>query len=85
MRVPHVAPTAFGHHGLFGRGERYPLELARALALVDGVRCELVTSGGRRVSRSTTGCGFTFCARWATSAASRRTRSHPSRRATNWF
>lgn len=43
MRVLHVAPTAFGHDGLFGGGERYPLELARALALVDGVRCELVT------------------------------------------
>jgi hypothetical protein len=45
MRVLHVAPTAFGHDGLFGGGERYPLELARALALVDGVRCELVTFG----------------------------------------
>jgi hypothetical protein len=32
-----------------------------------------------------TGCGSTFCAPWATSAATRRTRSHPSRRATNWF
>ena len=28
MRVLHVAPTAFGHDGLFGGGERYPLELA---------------------------------------------------------
>ena len=45
MRVLHVAPTAFGHDGLFGGGERYPLELARTLALVDGVRCELVTFG----------------------------------------
>lgn len=45
MRVLHVAPTAFGHDGLFGGGERYPLELARALALVDGVRCERVTFG----------------------------------------
>ncbi|HEV8652179.1 MAG TPA: hypothetical protein VG276_23010 [Actinomycetes bacterium] len=28
----HVAPAAFGAAGLFGGGERYPLELARALA-----------------------------------------------------
>ena len=32
MRVIHVAPTPFGADGLFGGGERYPLELARALA-----------------------------------------------------
>jgi ABC-type lipopolysaccharide export system ATPase subunit len=31
MRVIHVAPTPFGQQGLFGGGERYPLELARAL------------------------------------------------------
>lgn len=43
MRVIHVAPTAFGAQGLFGGGERYPLELARALA--QHVRCELVTFG----------------------------------------
>jgi alpha-maltose-1-phosphate synthase len=41
MRVVHVAPTLFGPAGIFGGGERYPLELARALArLVD---CELVS------------------------------------------
>ncbi len=28
----HVAPTAFGAAGLFGGGERYPIELARACA-----------------------------------------------------
>lgn len=39
----HVAPTAFGAAGLFGGGERYPLELARALA--GEVDCELVTFG----------------------------------------
>ncbi len=39
----HVAPTAFGIEGLFGGGERYPLELARALAREPGVECELVT------------------------------------------
>ena len=43
MRVIHVAPTAFGQQGLFGGGERYPLELARALA--QHVSCELVTFG----------------------------------------
>jgi glycosyltransferase involved in cell wall biosynthesis len=43
MRVTHVAPTLFGSDGLFGGGERYPLELARALARE--VRCRLVTFG----------------------------------------
>jgi glycosyltransferase involved in cell wall biosynthesis len=43
MRVTHVAPTAFGDGGLFGGGERYPLELARALARE--VSCRLVTFG----------------------------------------
>ena len=43
-----MAPSAFGRDGLYGGGERYPLELARALA--DEVDCELVTFG-RRPSR----------------------------------
>jgi glycosyltransferase involved in cell wall biosynthesis len=43
VRVIHVAPTGFGPDGLFGGGERYPLELARALA--EHVDCELVTFG----------------------------------------
>jgi glycosyltransferase involved in cell wall biosynthesis len=43
VRVIHLAPTAFGRDGLFGGGERYPLELARALA--EHVECELVTFG----------------------------------------
>jgi glycosyltransferase involved in cell wall biosynthesis len=43
VRVIHVAPTAFGREGLFGGGERYPYELARALA--QHVSCELVTFG----------------------------------------
>jgi glycosyltransferase involved in cell wall biosynthesis len=38
-----VAPTCFGVDGLFGGGERYSLELARALARE--VDCELVTFG----------------------------------------
>jgi glycosyltransferase involved in cell wall biosynthesis len=43
MRVMHIAPTSFGTGGLFGGGERYPLELARALA--SEVDCELITFG----------------------------------------
>src|SRR5438105_5414249 len=43
MRVTHVVPTPFGRAGLFGGGERYPLELARALA--SRVECELITFG----------------------------------------
>jgi glycosyltransferase involved in cell wall biosynthesis len=50
VRVVHVAPTPFGAGpgGLLGGGERYPLELATALAR--RVECELVTFGrpGRR-------------------------------------
>ena len=36
-----VAPTAFGEHGIYGGGERYPLELARAVAR--HVDCTLLT------------------------------------------
>jgi len=43
VRVIHVAPTPFGADGLFGGGERYPLELARALAR--HVECELISFG----------------------------------------
>lgn len=43
IRIVHVAPTPFGPDGLYGGGERYPLELARALAR--HVDCELVTFG----------------------------------------
>jgi glycosyltransferase involved in cell wall biosynthesis len=45
MRVVHVVPTQFGSAGLFGGGERYPLELARALAT--RLECELITFGPR--------------------------------------
>src|SRR5262245_56528759 len=45
MRILHVAPTRFGDDGLYGGGERYPLELARATARIPGVRCTLVTFG----------------------------------------
>jgi glycosyltransferase involved in cell wall biosynthesis len=54
VRVIHVAPTPFGLHGLFGGGERYPLELARALA--ERVDCELITFGRHpRVEREPSG------------------------------
>jgi glycosyltransferase involved in cell wall biosynthesis len=45
VRIVHVAPTPFGAGGLLGGGERYPLELARALAGAADV--ELVTFGPR--------------------------------------
>jgi glycosyltransferase involved in cell wall biosynthesis len=43
MRVVHVAPTPFGSAGIFGGGERFPLELARELAR--HVDCELISFG----------------------------------------
>jgi glycosyltransferase involved in cell wall biosynthesis len=43
VRIVHVAPTPFGAGGLLGGGERYPVELARALAR--HVDVELVTFG----------------------------------------
>jgi glycosyltransferase involved in cell wall biosynthesis len=45
LRVVHVTPTLFGAAGIFGGGERYPLELARALS--SHVSCRLVTFGPR--------------------------------------
>lgn len=45
IRVVHVSPGAFGAGGLFGGGERYPLELARHMA--DVVPTRLVTFGDR--------------------------------------
>ncbi|GAC1324725.1 MAG: glycogen synthase [Chloroflexota bacterium] len=39
-------PTPFGSGGIFGGGERYPLELARALAA--HIDCELITFGRYR-------------------------------------
>ncbi|MGH2813190.1 MAG: glycosyltransferase family 4 protein [Actinomycetota bacterium] len=46
MKVTHVVPTMFGADGLFGGGERHPLELARALSR--HVDCRLVVFGSRR-------------------------------------
>jgi glycosyltransferase involved in cell wall biosynthesis len=48
VRVTHVAPTQFGADGLFGGGERYPLELARALSRE--VDCELISFGPERAA-----------------------------------
>ncbi len=49
-----MVPTPFGKQGLFGGGERYPLELARALAR--HVDCELVTFGrSSHVARDASG------------------------------
>jgi len=33
---PHVAPAAFGHHGLFGRGERYDTKPLAGITLTVG-------------------------------------------------
>jgi glycosyltransferase involved in cell wall biosynthesis len=49
VRVLHVAPIPFGPDGVLGGGERYPLELATALA--PAVDCELVTFGRRPGTR----------------------------------
>jgi glycosyltransferase involved in cell wall biosynthesis len=54
MRVVHVAPTVFGTDGVYGGGERYPVELARALA--SRIDCELVTFGSSaRIVREPSG------------------------------
>src|SRR5689334_5620780 len=45
-RVLHVAPNLFGFDGAIGGGERYPLELARAMA--DRVPTRLLAFGSRR-------------------------------------
>jgi glycosyltransferase involved in cell wall biosynthesis len=45
MLIVHVVPTPFGLTGLHGGGERYPLELCRALTR--HVSCRLVTFGSR--------------------------------------
>ena len=44
--MTHLVPTMFGEEGLFGGGERYPLELARILSRHVG--CRLVTFGPER-------------------------------------
>ena len=59
-----MAPTCFGVDGLFGGGERYPLELARALARE--VDCELVTFGrSARTLRESSGLRVRVLRPWA--------------------
>jgi glycosyltransferase involved in cell wall biosynthesis len=45
MRVTHISPTSFGPDGLYGGGERYPVEMARALSR--HLETRLVTFGPR--------------------------------------
>jgi alpha-maltose-1-phosphate synthase len=71
VRIIQVAPTCFGVDGLFGGGERYPLELGRALARE--VDCELVTFGrSGRVVREPGGLRVRVLRPWA------RLRGHPA-------
>jgi glycosyltransferase involved in cell wall biosynthesis len=71
VRVIQVAPTCYGVDGLFGGGERYPLELARALARE--VDCELVTFGrSARVISERGGLRIRVLRPWA------RLRGHPA-------
>jgi glycosyltransferase involved in cell wall biosynthesis len=54
VRVIQVAPTPFGPGGLLGGGERYPLELGRALA--KNVDCQVLSFGRREIDvRDTSG------------------------------
>jgi glycosyltransferase involved in cell wall biosynthesis len=57
MRVIHISPTTFGDDGLFGGGERYPLELS--LALAQEVPCKLITFGSRCSVRREAGLDVT--------------------------
>lgn len=66
-----MSPTVFGAAGLYGGGERYALELARALARE--VDCELVVFGPRPgVVREPGGLGVRVLRPWA------RWRGHPA-------
>ena len=49
MKVLHVSPLAFGAGGVVGGGERYPLELASAMARLTETR--FVTFGAPRNER----------------------------------
>jgi glycosyltransferase involved in cell wall biosynthesis len=70
MRIIHVVPTPFGTDGLLGGGERYPVELARAL--VRHVDCELITFGpDARSWREPTGLHVRILRRYG------RLRGHP--------
>jgi glycosyltransferase involved in cell wall biosynthesis len=52
VKVLHVSPLAFGAGGVVGGGERYPLELARAMARLTETR--FVTFGAPRDERDET-------------------------------
>jgi len=45
MLIAHVVPTPFGGSGLYGGGERFPLELCRALSR--HVPCRMITFGSQ--------------------------------------
>ena len=64
--------------GLFGGGERYPLELARALARAGRVRADHLRSPAARSSASQADCASARCAPWPGWAAIRRIRSRPA-------
>jgi glycosyltransferase involved in cell wall biosynthesis len=49
MKILHVSPIAFGEGGVVGGGERYPLELARAMARL--VPTRFLTFGAPRQER----------------------------------
>ncbi len=48
LRVLHVSPASFGEDGLFGGGERFPYELAKAMSEI--CRVTLLTFGEQRRS-----------------------------------
>jgi glycosyltransferase involved in cell wall biosynthesis len=52
VRVTHLSPTTFGSAGIYGGGERYPLELARAMSTLVPTR---FVSFGPRLERTRLG------------------------------
>ncbi len=49
MRVTHITPLLFDDFGRVGGGERYPLELAKAMA--DMVPPRLISFGNKAIAR----------------------------------
>jgi glycosyltransferase involved in cell wall biosynthesis len=49
MRVTHISPLAFGASGMWGGGERYPLELAKAMSVEVPTRFVTFGPAGRTV------------------------------------
>ncbi|HYY44270.1 MAG TPA: glycosyltransferase family 4 protein [Actinomycetota bacterium] len=62
MQVVHVTPAMFGNEGLFGGGERYPLELAKAMAAE--VPTRLVGYGPRSMRARHKGLEVVVLPRW---------------------